>query len=283
MQIMPSTQRIPLRAVALATIATLATLATLGIASEARAADPPLPADARFDALQRQVTEQSARLDALRRSMAREEASLNEVKRALDLEVLAARRARGVNVDTTVAQASPPHEPVAPRPVGQAPETDGRAPTVASIFDQPGVLTPKAKAVLDPSLQHSYSSSNRIALVGYTVIPAILIGVIDVREVKRHTVNATLTGRYGLTNRFEMEARLPFVYRSDTAIGREILQGTATNNASNATGNGNGISICRRSSCAAELVPMMAVSCGGIWARAASHGRAHGRASTRSS
>ena len=234
MKRMPSTQRIPLRAVV------LATLVTFGIASGARAAEPSTPADARLDALQRQVSEQSARLDALRRSMAQEEASLNEVKRALGLEMLAARRARGVNVDTTVAQASSLPEPVAPRPVGQAPETDGRALTVAPIFDQPGVLTPKGKAVLDPSLQYSYSSSNRIALVGYTVIPAILIGVIDVREVKRNTVNATLTGRYGLTNRFEMEARLPYVYRSDTSIGREILQGTATNNAFNATGNGIG-------------------------------------------
>ena len=282
---MPSTQRMPLRAVA------LATLTTLGIASGARAADPSLPAEARLDALQRQVTKRSARLDALRRSMAQEEASLNEVKRALGLEVLAARRARGVNVDTSVAQASPPPEPVAPRPVGQAPETDGRAPTVAPIFDQPGVLTPKAKAVLDPSLQHSYSSSNRIALVGYTVIPEVLIGVIDVRELKRNTVNGALTNRYGLTNRFEMEPRLPYVYRSDTSIGREILQSTANNNFFNAAGigigigngNGNGISISvnifRRNSCAAGLVPVLAVSCEGIRARAAPHGRASTRAS----
>ena len=83
-------------------------------------------------------------------------------------------------------------------------------------------------------------ASNRIALVGYTVIPAILIGVIDVREVKRNTLTATLTGRYGLTNRFEIEARLPYVYRSDTSIGREILQGAATNNAFNASGSGIG-------------------------------------------
>ncbi|MBC8058074.1 MAG: acetate kinase [Rhizobiales bacterium] len=190
--------------------------------------------------MQRQVAEQSARLEALRRAMAQEEASLAEVKRALGAEVLASQRARGVIADSTVAQASPPPDAGTPRPVGQAPESDGRAPVVAPIFEQPGVLTPRGKTVLDPSLQYSYSSSNRIALVGYTVIPAILIGVIDVREVKRNTVNATLTGRYGLTNRFEMEARLPYVYRSDTSIGREILQGAATDNAFNATGNGIG-------------------------------------------
>lgn len=131
---------------------------------------------------------------------------------------------------TTLAQAA--------EPVGQAPET--RAPEVAPIFEQPGVLTPKGKFVLEPSLQYSYSSSNRVALVGYTVIPAILIGVIDVREVKRNTFTAALTGRYGFTNRFEVEARVPFVHRSDTSIGREILNGQATSSAFDADGSGIG-------------------------------------------
>ena len=235
MRTRPSTQFIHLSAVA---------CAVLAVVGSARAADPPAAADPRLEALQRQVAEQSARLESLRRSMAQEEASLNEVKRALGIEVLASQRARGVVPDTTVGQVTPATQAApdagAPRPVGQAPESDGRAPTVAPIFEQPGVLTPKGKAVLDPSLQYSYSSSNRIALVGYTVIPAILIGVIDVREVKRNTFNATLTGRYGITNRFEMEARVPYVYRSDTSIGREILQGAATDNAFDATGHGVG-------------------------------------------
>jgi hypothetical protein len=205
----------------------------------ARAADATDATAERLQILQRQVTEQSARLDELKRSMAQEEAHLNEVKRALGLETLSTQRARGTGPSTgpqTVAQA----DAAAPTPVGKAPDSDARAPAVAQIFEQPGVLTPKGKAVLEPSLQYSYSSSNRIALVGYTVIPAILIGVIDVREVKRNTFNATLTGRYGLTNRFEIEARVPYVYRSDTSIGREILQGTATDNAFNSSGHGIG-------------------------------------------
>jgi len=215
--------------------------ALLGTGTASHAADPPDPAVERIEALQKQVTEQSARLEALKRSMAEEQSRLNEVRRALGLEVLAAQRARGTGTGTeTVAQAAAPTDGAAPTPVGQAPESDGRAPQVAQIFDQPGVLTAKGKGVLEPSLQYSYSSSNRIALVGYTVIPAILIGVVDVREVKRNTFNATLTGRYGITNRFEIEGRIPYVYRSDTSIGREILQGTATDNAFDASGRGIG-------------------------------------------
>jgi hypothetical protein len=212
--------------------------ALVGTGGLAVAADTP-ESSARLETLQRQVNEQSARLEALKRAMAQEEATLNDVKRALSLEAIASQRARGVAPDATTAQA-PQAEAAPPAPVGQAPESPGRSGTVAQIFEQPGVLTPRGKGVLEPSLQYSYSSSNRIALVGYTVIPAILIGVIDVREVKRNTVNATLTGRYGLTNRFEIEARLPYVHRSDASIGREILQGAATNNTFNASGSGIG-------------------------------------------
>ena len=226
MRTRPSTQFMHLRAVA---------CAALAFAGSARATDPP---DARLEALQRQVNEQSARLEALRRSMVQEEANLNEVKRALGIEVLTSQRARGVAPDSTVAQAS--SDPAAPKPVGQAPDPEGRTQVVAPIFEQPGVLTPKGKMVLEPSLQYSYSSSNRVALVGYTVIPAILIGVIDVREVKRNTFNATLTGRYGITNRFELEARVPYVHRSDTTVGREFLQGAASSATFDASGTGIG-------------------------------------------
>ena len=211
----------------------------LTVGGSALAADPPDAAAARLDALQKQVAEQSARLEALKRSVAAEEASLNDVKRALGAEALAAKRGRGAAPDAT-AQAAPAEAPAAPSPVGQAPESEGKTPAVAQIFEQPGVLTPAGKGVLEPSLQYSYSSSNRIALVGYTIIPAILIGVVDVREVKRNTVNATLTGRFGITNRFELEARVPYVYRSDTSIGRELGQGTSTNTAFQASGGGLG-------------------------------------------
>ena len=190
----------------------------------------------RLDALQRLVNEQIARMETLKRSVQQEETSLSDLRRALRAELLASQRARGVAPSDTVAQA----DTNAPQPVGQAPEAEGRAPAVAPIFEQAGVLTPKGKKVLEPSLQYSYSSSNRVALVGYTVIPAILVGVVDVREVKRNTFAAALTGRYGLTNRWEIEARLPYVHRSDASIGREFLQGSANNAVFNANGSGIG-------------------------------------------
>lgn len=124
--------------------------------------------------------------------------------------------------------------------VGAAPEQDSRPPAVAPLFEQPGVLTPRGKFVLEPSLQFGYSSSNRVVLVGYTIIPALLIGLVDVREVKRNTTTTTLTGRYGLTNRTELELKLPYVYRSDSTVSREVFTGTAVENVFDTSGRGLG-------------------------------------------
>ncbi|XYJ12302.1 hypothetical protein ACSUZJ_10045 [Telluria sp. B2] len=122
--------------------------------------------------------------------------------------------------------------------VGRAPES--RTPEVAPIFEQPGVLTPRGKYVFEPAIQYGYSSSNRVALVGYTVIPALLIGLVDVREVKRNTTTASVTLRRGLTNRFEVEAKLPYVYRSDATVSREVFTGTAVERAFETSGHAVG-------------------------------------------
>ena len=225
-----------------AAVAALLCCASFGAQADAESRTSADAATAdRLDALQRLINEQVSRMDLLKQSIQQADSSLGDLRRSLRAELLASQRARGVAPPETVAQSDPNADTkTAAQPVGQAPESEGRAPAVAPIFEQAGVLTPKGKKVIEPSFQYSYSSSNRIALVGYTVIPAILVGVVDVREVKRNTFAAALTGRYGLTNRWELEARVPYVYRADTSIGREILQGQANNAAFNASGSGLG-------------------------------------------
>jgi hypothetical protein len=124
--------------------------------------------------------------------------------------------------------------------VGRAPSSENLPRDVAPIFEQPGVLTQRGKYVFEPAIQYGYSSSNRVALVGYTVIPALLIGLIDVREVKRNTTTATATLRTGLTNRIEVEAKLPYVYRSDATVSREVFTGTAVERAFETSGKAMG-------------------------------------------
>lgn len=124
--------------------------------------------------------------------------------------------------------------------VGSPPTQPARQPEVAPIFESPGVLTPKGHLVFEPSVQYGYSSSNRVALVGYTVIPALLIGLLDVREEKDNTTTTAATFRYGFDNRLELEVKIPYVYRSDSSISREEFTGTATDNVFDTSGKGIG-------------------------------------------
>ncbi|MDP2881306.1 MAG: acetate kinase [Azonexus sp.] len=202
------------------------------------------------EALRIQIIEQTNRLDTLRQQMAEADAKLSEIKRALGIEKL--RNTRGgtaaseegrVREFSSFEIAQAPSMPQIP-PVGQAPQSssrDDRPPEVAPIFNQPGVLTPRGRFVFEPGFQYSYSSSNRVSLIGYTIIPALTIGLIDVREVKRNTFTANLTGRWGITNRFEIEAKLPYVYRSDSVISRPLtLTPSSQDQAFAADGSGVG-------------------------------------------
>ncbi len=130
----------------------------------------------------------------------------------------------------------------APQTVGQAPQprTDTRPPEVAPIFQQPGVLTPKGQFVFEPSFQYSYSSSNRVSVIGFEIFPALLIGVLDIRQANRESYTLGLTGRYGISNRFEVEARLPYVYRRETLQTREFLQSSFVDSEFSASGHGIG-------------------------------------------
>jgi hypothetical protein len=124
-------------------------------------------------------------------------------------------------------------------PVGRPPEkasTEQTYKEIEAIFERQGVLTPRGKFVLEPSLQYSYSSSTRVALVGYTVIPAIHIGLFDIRSVNRNSFVAALATRYGLTNRLEIELKIPYVYRDESGSNSPI-DDPDTEESFNADGN----------------------------------------------
>lgn len=257
----------------------LANCISLAIAGMAQAQGAP-PDGARLDALEKLVSEQARQIEKLQHELAGQEENVAELQRALAQERLDDLRGAGAESTAATAMAAAPLAspatrpspmPGAPdsdarttpadatqarqavaqatgetgtratqRPVGRAPREASQPPEVARIFEQPGVLTPRGKFVLEPSVQFGYSSNDRVALIGYTVIPALLIGLIDVRQVKTSTATAALTSRYGVTNRFELEARVPYVHVNTDTISREIFTGTSQDRVFNANGSGLG-------------------------------------------
>jgi hypothetical protein len=211
----------------------------------------------KLDSMRSRMAEQLAELEQMKRELATQETQYNDLRKAIGLNALEEARGGSSLVANPDAQADPaqqqpgglpPSTPVVSRapqvvatqPVGKRPEEDDRPPEVAPIFDQPGVLTPRNKLIVEPSYQYGYSSSDRVALVGYTVIPAILIGLVDVRQVKTTTQTGAVAFRYGLTNRMELEVRVPYVNTHTDTISREIFTGTAQDNLFTTSGKGLG-------------------------------------------
>jgi len=148
------------------------------------------------------------------------------------------------------APASPANQPAAQgsggaapgpgTPVGEAPQQPDRPAPAAQIFDEPTALTPRGKFVLEPAYQFVHSTDNRIALVGYSVIPAITIDLIDVRRVSRDIHTLSLTGRYGVTPRFELEAKVPWVWASSDTQTRPLATPSVTDSFFDSDGSGLG-------------------------------------------
>jgi len=228
-----------------------------GSSADAGHDDPSSPAtvrqrlqqqDAEIDAMRHQIDAQMAQLKLMRQQLAQQAADYASLRHAVGMREL--EQQRGGNLQTTGMNSPTQPMPVAsavqtvaaahPQEVGQAPPKDARPPEVAPITNQPGVLTPRHSFVLEPSYQFGYSAANQVDLVGYTIIPAILIGLIDIRTVRTTSHTVTLTGRYGLTNRLELEVRVPYVWEGSNIVSREVFTGTATNNVLNSSGSGIG-------------------------------------------
>jgi hypothetical protein len=111
------------------------------------------------------------------------------------------------------------------------------APTLSSTG---GVLTPKGQFVLDPSIEYDYWSQNQLGVNGFQIIPGITFGNIFANRVEQNITTTALTGRYGITDRWEVNVKVPYVYNSGQTISLIPIGTTAQLLSVGATGKGLG-------------------------------------------
>ena len=168
---------------------------------------------------------------------------LDQQQRALQSQRQALERTRRqlerLQIQSQAPQSATQTSATPRQQVGKAPPNPQKekAAQVAPVLEQPGVLTPAGHVVVEPSLQYNYSTSNRVSLIGFTVIPALVVGLIDVREINSATTIGALTTRYGLTNRLELDAKVPYVYRHDHTVTRPLDTGSNQDEVFNASGH----------------------------------------------
>ena len=113
-----------------------------------------------------------------------------------------------------------------------------RAPEVVVLSERGGVLTPKGMLVIEPTVDYSKSTSNRLNFRGISIVDGFLIGVIEASDADRDTITSQITGRFGVTNRLEVEVSIPHVYRSDRTTS--LVGGSGGSTVTNST-SGDGL------------------------------------------
>ncbi len=233
----------PLKVSVLAPCIALAVLGSGLTKADAAAQEQSDPHLAKIEAMladqARQIAAQNARLTAQDRLIADQQAQLNALRaeRATPAEVAAASPApTGPRQATAAPQSSltpppptamqetaaGPEQPLsnAPPPTGGAsagetPEETIRPSLLAAIPEGMGVLTPRRRFVFEPSVEYDRFGANSIIFQGVQIIPALPTGPVDSATAAHDVVVATGDFRYGVTDRLEVEARVPFLYRHD--------------------------------------------------------------------
>jgi hypothetical protein len=201
-------------------------LAHVGTNDERHADRNGPPKSLRTDSTSEQLTIIAAELRAQRELIAKQNEIITRQQLAIDMltqrqlagsdlnELRAAGLASAMQGIAPVSQETTQMMPDAP--VGEAPPPE---PTVQSrveaVPEGQGVLTPAGRMVLDSSFEYTSSSTNRLVFRGIELVPGIQIGLIEASDADRTTLITTLGARYGLTNRLELEARVPALYRWD--------------------------------------------------------------------
>lgn len=184
----------------------------------------PLPPGADLLLLQRQIAEERSAVEAQQRVLEAQKQRLNKLEDAL------LGRMRAAGMPTTALPLllagggqfagggqSNSDQSAAPE-VGIKPADDGAAPRVAVLADQGGILSRRGRFVIEPSLEYIRSDRNRFVFRGIEIPQSVLVGVFDINESRQDILTAAVTGRFGVSNRLEFSARVPWVYRKDTAV-----------------------------------------------------------------
>ncbi|MBS3803503.1 MAG: transporter [Oleiphilaceae bacterium] len=127
---------------------------------------------------------------------------------------------------------------VSPNPSSE--QAGDRATEIASITTDRGIVTQPGQFTIEPSLSYAHSNSTLVAIEGFTIIPALVIGLINVSEVQRDIFVGALSFKYGFTSRFEMSVRAPYLRIEEDLRERQAFEGTPIDTLRESTGDGLG-------------------------------------------
>jgi hypothetical protein len=154
------------------------------------------------------------------------------LKRIEDLELKNAT-GRGVTPSSTAASAlawerdtqrmaqSAPAAQSAPGALGQEQQRQQKEDDSRSAAQTlAGKQTPlfDSKFTLDTGVTYTRLDRRQLALSGFYALDAIFLGQLSLDQVKANTLVVDTTARYGLTDRWTLDANIPLIYRNTTFV-----------------------------------------------------------------
>ena len=137
-----------------------------------------------------------------------------------------------------VARPAPPPAPppAAPPATDESERARAQKAQDQALLERGAILLRPGALQIEPGIEYSRFGGNNVQISGVSIFDAIIIGFIRVDALERDVLTGTLRLRYGVINRLQLDATIPYVYRRE----REVL-GVGTGNAREREIDGNGI------------------------------------------
>ncbi len=159
-----------------------------------------------IDELRQQLLILQRRLDQLEASEAREQPETEQIeqseRRPQQTQV---RQQNEIVPAQGQAQQSAPEAPL--RDAGPSRSTE-------DIASQEHVFFGGNRFTIEPGISYSRFDRGRLQLSGFLALDSIFLGQISVDEVESDIITADVTGRWNVTDRIQLDANVPFVYRT---------------------------------------------------------------------
>lgn len=89
-----------------------------------------------------------------------------------------------------------------------------------NISEKGGSWAGRRSIIIEPGLQYSHSTSNRLDISGVTIVPpetnlGLNIGFFRVEKIRRDVLTPSLSFRFGVSEFFQLNFKIPYVFRFD--------------------------------------------------------------------
>ena len=173
-------------------------------------------------------------LDRLESRVSQQQSEIEQLRAQVQFLELGLRGRGLSDPQTAVAQQAPaaaqeaqdpqdPQQPPAdgaPQQIGQQQKVDDserREQEKALVVQEHAPLFER-KFTIDVGGNYSFYDRRQLALSGFLALDAIFLGTINLDQTKASVLTTDITGRYGIADRINLEANIPYLYRTSRFI-----------------------------------------------------------------